>query len=156
MTPTQGKSINIDSTELHTWFERDRAHVELRSKLDDKTIIEWWDESVAEAIEDGFLNPKDYHSSAYEYAKSVSMLPTVPTHYIAMSGSHGCLPDHCEVFNTKLDAVEDLVSLFELGRTRKGILRRDSYLELGQRDGAEYCEITTCNCDNPMQHSDSQ
>src|SRR6266403_3850826 len=60
----QGKPVNIDSTELHTWFERDRAHVELRSKLDDNTIVEWWDESVGEAIEDGFLNPKDYHSSA--------------------------------------------------------------------------------------------
>ena len=61
-------AIPISETELHTWFERDRAHVELRDRLNDETIIEWWDEAVNEAIEDGFLNPRDYHSSAYEYA----------------------------------------------------------------------------------------
>ncbi len=160
----QGKPVNIDSTELHTWFERDRAHVELRSKLDDNTIVEWWDESVGEAIEDGFLDPRDYHQTAYDYAKSVNMLPVVLPHYIAMSGQHGCLPDHCEVFESKKDAVQDLVQLFELGRTRAARLRKDSYLELipnpieekqGEDFGAEYCEITECDCDNPIVHSDS-
>ena len=87
-------------------------------------------------------------------------------HYIAMSGSHGCLPDHCEVFETHADAVSDLAMLFELGRTRKARLRKNSYLELTPspieaRDedfgfGAEYCEITECDCDNPAIHSDSE
>lgn len=65
--------ISIGETELHTWFERDRAHVELRLKATDETIIEWWDESVNEAIEDGFLNPRDYHSSAFEYARYLGL-----------------------------------------------------------------------------------
>jgi hypothetical protein len=69
--------LRIDDTELHTWFERDRAHVELRNKLDDSTIVEWWDGDVAEAVEDGSLNPRDYHSSAYEYAEVCGLLPDV-------------------------------------------------------------------------------
>ena len=121
----RGKPVNIDCTELHTWFERDRA---------------------------------------YDYAKERGMLPVVLPHYIAMSGQHGCLPDHCEVFETHKAAVEDLVQLFELGRTRKARLCKDSYLELtpnpveenqGEDFGAEYCEITECDCDNPLVHSDS-
>ena len=46
-------------TELLVWFERDRAHVELRNKLDDSTVVEWWDGDVAEAIEDGSLDPRN-------------------------------------------------------------------------------------------------
>ena len=69
--------LSIGNTELLTWFERDRAHVELRNKLDDSTIVEWWDGDVAEAVEDGSLNPRDYHSTAYEYADVCGLLPEV-------------------------------------------------------------------------------
>ncbi|MHB8107995.1 MAG: hypothetical protein ACYDH4_11305 [Candidatus Cryosericum sp.] len=68
-------TVSIGDTELHTWFERDRAHVELRDKRTDKTIIEWWDEAVGEAFEDGFLSHKrGLKESAYEYAKDVGLL----------------------------------------------------------------------------------
>ncbi len=86
------------------------------------------------------------------------------THYIAMSGIHGCLPDHCEVFETRADAVADLTSLFELGRVREARLRKNDYLELevtlieaasGNSFGADYCEISSCNCATPEIHSDS-
>jgi hypothetical protein len=80
---------------------------------------------------------------------------TPVTHFIAMSGSHGCLPDHCEVFETCADSVEDLTNLFELGRTRKARLAKFRYLELTREDGAEYCEITECDCATPGVHSDS-
>ena len=60
--------------ELHTWFERDRAHVELRYVRTGKTLIEWWDEDLAEAVEDGFLDPRDWFGSAVEYAKDIGML----------------------------------------------------------------------------------
>ena len=63
-------NLDITETEIHTWFERDRAHVELRRCDNDATIIEWWDEEVSEAVEDGFLSPKDWHGTAYEYALS--------------------------------------------------------------------------------------
>lgn len=64
----------MNQTELLTWFERDRAHVELRDRRTDATIVEWWDEEVREAIDDGFLEPRRFHESAYEYAKDVGLL----------------------------------------------------------------------------------
>ena len=51
--------------------------MELRNKLDDSTIVEWWDEDLSEAVEDGSCNPRDYHSSAYEYAEVCGLLPYV-------------------------------------------------------------------------------
>lgn len=71
-----------ENTELHTWFERGRAHVELREKGTDTTIVEWWDEDVFQAVEDGFLDgrafvcgrlvfPDRLHRSAVEYANTV-------------------------------------------------------------------------------------
>ena len=56
-----------EETEIYTWFERDRAHVELRDMRDKKTLVEWWNEAVKEAVEDGFLSPKDWHGTAYTY-----------------------------------------------------------------------------------------
>src|SRR5205823_1880758 len=66
--PRKPPAVAFDDTYVGTWFERDRQHVELLQKGTDRTLIEWWDEEVSEAVEDGFLNPRDYHRSAYEYA----------------------------------------------------------------------------------------
>ncbi len=67
------------------------------------------------------------------------------THYHAMSGLHGCMPDYSTVCETKKDAVESLADLFELGRDRRRELARNLSLELtNRRDGAEYCEIVEC------------
>lgn len=63
-----------ESTEIETWFERDRQHVELRWADDGETIMEWWDEDVTQAVEDGFLDPRDYHGSALEYAHDLGVL----------------------------------------------------------------------------------
>ena len=49
--------MTIENLDLYTWFERDRAHVELRNKETDKTLIEFWDNEVGEMVEDGFLDP---------------------------------------------------------------------------------------------------
>lgn len=62
------------NTEISTWFERDRASVVLNT-LDGTTIIEWWDDDVHGAVEDGFLNPRDWHGSAVEYANYVGAQP---------------------------------------------------------------------------------
>ena len=69
--------LPLEQTSLNTWFERDRAHVELIDTRTDETIIEWWDEAVSEAIEDGFLNSRNLHGSAYDYAASVGLLPII-------------------------------------------------------------------------------
>lgn len=74
----QFRPVRFEETEVRTWFERDRAHVELRDSLTDQTIVEFWDGAVSEAIEDGFLNPRDYHQSAFDYAQSLGLLPVVP------------------------------------------------------------------------------
>ena len=76
-------------------------------------------------------------------------------HYISMSGSFGCLPDFCDVSTDRDNAVDTLVSLFELGKTRERHLDRDGFLNLSPRDGAEYCEVISCDCENPNVHSDS-
>jgi hypothetical protein len=62
------------NTTIETWFERDRSHVELRT-LDGTTIIEWWDEAVKDAVMDGFLDSRDWHGSAVEYANYIGAQP---------------------------------------------------------------------------------
>lgn len=71
--------ITIDDTTLETWFERDRAHVALYEKPSEdnehlgRLVIDWWDECVTEMVEDGFLDPRNYHQSAYDYAKKMDL-----------------------------------------------------------------------------------
>ena len=62
------------NTRVDTWFERDRAHVDLQT-LSGDTIIEWRDEEVEEAVQDGFLSPRDWHGSAVEYANHIGAKP---------------------------------------------------------------------------------
>jgi hypothetical protein len=71
-------------------------------------------------------------------------------HYHAMSGDHGCIPDNNTVCGTYQQAVDSLVDLFELGKTRAARLKKDGYLELtpypnNEPYGAEYCEIIECD-----------
>jgi hypothetical protein len=72
------RTVAFEDTELHTWFERDRAHVELRDRRTGGTIVEWWDEDVHQAIEDGFLpsrwNEAAAHRAAFDYAKEMGLL----------------------------------------------------------------------------------
>jgi hypothetical protein len=74
MTKRKAPALSFSDTELHEWFERDRAHVELRNKKTQKTIVEWWDEAVAEAVDDGFLKTRALHRSAFDYAKEVGLI----------------------------------------------------------------------------------
>ena len=61
--------VSFEQTKVNTWFERDRAHVELCFSIgEERTILGWWDEQVADLVEDGFLTPRDWHRSAYDYA----------------------------------------------------------------------------------------
>lgn len=72
--PGAPKTVALDDTVLNTWFERDRAHVELRNAHTYETILEFWDEAVAEAVEDGFLDPRDWHGSIYDYAVHLGLI----------------------------------------------------------------------------------
>lgn len=65
--------------EVTQWHERDRAHVELRRKSDEKTVAEWWDDDVAQMVEgglfkSGFPREKGVSTrSVLEYAASVGL-----------------------------------------------------------------------------------
>lgn len=77
------------------------------------------------------------------------------THYIAMAGLHGCLPQTSESYDNYDDAVESMASLHELGRNRTRQLKKDGYIELNlHRDGNEYAEIVECDCNDPESHND--
>jgi hypothetical protein len=84
----------------------------------------------------------------------------IKRHFIAMSGDHGFMPDYCDVFPEYQSAVDSLADMFDLGRTRKARLFANRTLGLvkgiGEDDfGAQYCEVQTCDCDNPAVHSDN-
>lgn len=64
----------LEDIEFHKWFERDRAHIEIRHKETQETILEFWDDSVREMIEDGFISPKDYKGTLIKYAIQMSFL----------------------------------------------------------------------------------
>jgi hypothetical protein len=70
-----------EDVEVEMWFERDRAHVEIRDKKTGKTLAEWWDDDVRQMFEDGFFRGWGGYSgspelarSVIEYAKSVGIL----------------------------------------------------------------------------------
>jgi len=60
-----------NNTDVETWFERDRAYVELKKSANDETLIELWDDDVNEAFEDGFLNRRDLHGSLVDWYNSM-------------------------------------------------------------------------------------
>jgi hypothetical protein len=75
-SPGRWKNIRrLEDTELEKWFERNRSHVALRDKKTGETIIEWWDDDFAAAVEYGFLDPRRLHRSAYDYAKHMGVIP---------------------------------------------------------------------------------
>jgi len=78
------------------------------------------------------------------------------THYIAMAGLHGYMPNMCESHETYEGAVDSLASLHDLGKNRRAELKRNGYIELNlHRDGNEYAEITECDCGDPESHNDN-
>ena len=70
--------LTIDDTIIDEWHERDRNHLILYVKDGDggfgDSIVEWWDEAYVEAIEDGFIDPRKPHESAFEYAAQMGLL----------------------------------------------------------------------------------
>ena len=52
---------------VSTWFERDRAYIALLDE-DERVIIEFEDEEVHQAIEDGFIDMRHLKKSLIEHA----------------------------------------------------------------------------------------
>jgi hypothetical protein len=75
--PSHGATVAIRGKHhmtyrVETWFERDRAHVQLLS--DDDEILSIWDDEVSELVEDGFLDPRDWLGSAIDYATQAGLI----------------------------------------------------------------------------------
>lgn len=68
------KHYTLADLEVSTWFERGRACVELRVSDTQETIFEAWDESVHELVDDGFLDPRNWKQSMYEYAQHLDLI----------------------------------------------------------------------------------
>jgi len=72
-------------------------------------------------------------------------------HFIGMGGLHECLPNTCDVYTSPAAAAESLGFVYDLSKRKIAELRRYWYLDLG----SEVLEITECECDEPLIHSDS-
>lgn len=79
------------------------------------------------------------------------------THYVAMAGLRGCLPNACSVHPDIFGAVDTLVDLCD--RTPKAKVELEDELRLYRyadldlhEDGNEYAEITECDCETPWIH----
>lgn len=88
-----------------------------------------------------------------ENVRTIATQHNRDSHYIAGCGEY--LYDSCGVYRTLMDAVEGLTDTFNLGRTRKSKLAKFRHLDLNPgRDGADYCEIESCNCSTPWVHDE--
>ena len=77
-------------------------------------------------------------------------------HYIAMAGLNGYMPQFCEAFPDRNQAVDTLAEIHEIGKNRTTKLRKYGYIQLNlRRDGNEYCEIQECTCNDPSVHCES-
>jgi len=77
------------------------------------------------------------------------------THYIAVAGLRGYLPNVCQSFNDDNSAVRFLYEIHEFPYKKIGELRKNRYIDLDLRKyGNEYCEITECECNTPEVHND--
>ena len=68
------RKFPLSSLSVSTWFERDRQHVHLFSVDENTTVLEFWDEAVSEAIEDGFLNPRNWLGSMTDIAGAAGLI----------------------------------------------------------------------------------
>jgi hypothetical protein len=136
------------NTQINTWFERDRASVVLET-LDGTSIIEWWDEAVDEAVQDGFLDSSDWHGSAIEYANYVGAQPQDGARETVEEAPRGAVREihgyNIEVFF----ADEHLARKFErqiedalqLPLISQGPLRDGYRLEYGPIEGSGYLKL---------------
>lgn len=89
------------------------------------------------------------------------MARTVKTHWIYGSGSHGCLYDYGPYCAASIDeAVCGLSELFEFTKDEENRLAMDLYMDARDDesiigiDGADYCEINECDCQDIEEHFD--
>lgn len=75
-------------------------------------------------------------------------------HYIAMNGSYGCIPDSCNVYVERTDALRSLEDLLELRGRQAKELDETGHVACTPAQGAAYCSVSTCTCQAPWEHQD--
>jgi hypothetical protein len=78
-------------------------------------------------------------------------------HYIAMSGSFGCLPDWTATAETRDEALDVALDMWgEHMRAPEDTesLKEFGFLALPSGVGAEYVEVTACDCTDPSIHEE--
>jgi hypothetical protein len=137
-------AIDLLETTIHTWFERDRAHVRLDRK-DGDTIVEWWDGAVTEAVRDGVLRRNDWHGTAFGAAREMGLLepgakplkisPT-PRGWVAATADLGVYcgwkKGGAAIWSSELDAAEVEQGAFVFGSEQEA---RDLFEQDGIEDG---------------------
>jgi len=132
-----------------------------------RSIREIYDMGMSYGCSFAAKDVKNFGKTFINYQELKNTMPTKKNkpHYIAMSGYHGCLPDHLACFKKYSEAVRDLIDVFQLPRdgVKAAELRKCGYVELDEADwpgrnehryGAEYAEIQKCNCDHPKIHDE--
>lgn len=76
------------------------------------------------------------------------------THYIAMGGEHGCLPDNCSSYRSEEDAIGGLDCIYELTNKQKRELKDQGLTELTRKQGGAYCSVSSCDCSEPWEHEE--
>jgi hypothetical protein len=76
------------------------------------------------------------------------------THYIAMGGDRGFMPDNCQAYDTRESAIDGLDNLYELSREQLKVLTHYGDTNLKREQGGSYCEVSECDCPRPWEHGE--
>ena len=84
------------------------------------------------------------------------------THFIAMAGMRGCLPNYCDVYPDRESAIDSLATIHDMGDMEGSNECVENLEEYGFTDldihihGNEYAEVIECNCPDPQEHSEHE
>ncbi len=82
----------LEHTIIATHSECYNAHIDLQCKYSGDTIIEWRDDEVEQAVEDGFLDASDWHGSALAQAEELGLIEEYDDEIYALAEHLECNP----------------------------------------------------------------
>lgn len=81
------------------------------------------------------------------------------SHFIAMAGMRGYMPNWIDVYPSKESAIDSILWLHEIEDSTE---HKQELIEYGITDldihehGNEYAEVIECNCPDPQEHSEHE
>lgn len=68
-------SYTVGNTTCETWFERDRAWICLKDKKTDLEIVNMWDETVFQFVDDGYKSWRQtWHEALIDYCNELKVV----------------------------------------------------------------------------------